>query len=147
MMTSEVLYDEVRKLWVTATPEEIVRQNLLKKMIEKLSYPRELLSVEKSLGDLCSYKQEVPFRRVDIACFAKGKEGVYPLLLIECKESSALRDSALAQVRGYNHFFKATFIAVSHPGGETFGYPSEKGFSFLPYLPKYTDLIQAFTRR
>ena len=146
-MAKEVLYDEVRKLWVVATPEEIVRQNLLKKMMEKLSYPRELLSVERALGDLCPGRQGVPFRRVDIACFAKGKEGLFPLLLIECKESASLAVSALAQVQGYNHFLGASFMAVSHPEGETFYYPSEKGFSFLPYLPKYTDLIQAFTHR
>ncbi len=146
-MTKEVLYDEVRKLWVKATPEEIVRQNLIKKMIEKLSYPRELLSVERALGDLCFHKKGVPFRRVDLVCFAKGEEGIFPLLIVECKESSSLADEALAQVQGYNHFLGASFIAVSHPEGETFGYPSEKGFSFLPYLPKYTDLIQAFTHR
>ena len=141
-----LIYDEVRKLWVAATPEERVRQNLLKKMIYGLSYPRELLSVEKSLSELCMNSHLVPSRRIDIVCFAKGKgmkSSLYPLLIIECKEKADLLDEALEQVKGYNHFLKAPFIAVAHPDGEVFGYPSDKGISFLTFLPTYLDLMSA----
>ena len=141
-----LIYDEVRQQWVSSTPEERVRQKLLKKMIYGLSYPRELLSIEKSLAELCVGSHLVPSRRVDIVCFAKGKgaqPSLYPILIIECKEKAELLEDALAQVKGYNHFLKAPFIAVAHPEGEVFGYPSEKGTAFLPHLPTYQDLISS----
>lgn len=145
-----LIYDEVRQMWVSATPEERVRQQLLKKMIYGLSYPRELLSIEKSLPELCINSHLAPSRRVDIVCFAKGQgaqSSLYPLLIIECKEKAELLDDALEQVKGYNHFLKALFIAVAYPEGEVFGYPADKGMAFLQYLPKYQDLISAANHR
>lgn len=141
----EVLYDEIRKLFVPATPEEIVRQKLIKKMLLQLSYPRELLSVERPLKDLCpkAIHKKIPTRRVDIASFANVESKMIPLLVVECKESRALELDALAQVQGYNHFIGAPFIAVAYPGGETFGYLTRQGFSYLSYLPTYQELLQA----
>lgn len=140
-----LVYDEIRKLWVFATPEEKVRQTLIKKMVYTLSYPRELLSVERSLADLCgvSAHKKIPNRRVDIISFAKSSSMLSPLLVIECKESSALMQEALNQVQGYNYFIKAPFIAVAYPEGESFGYLTQEGFAYLPYIPSYKDLISA----
>ncbi|MBS0626894.1 MAG: type I restriction enzyme HsdR N-terminal domain-containing protein [Verrucomicrobia bacterium] len=140
-----LLYDEIRKIWVSETKEEKVRQNLIKKMITKLSYPRELLSVERSLAELSNHslKRKIPTRRVDITSFAKNGSTLYPLLVIECKESKELTEGALAQVRGYNYFIKAPFIAVAYPEGELFGYPAKEGFAYLSYIPSYQELILA----
>ncbi len=140
-----LVYDEIRRLWVSATPEEIVRQTLIKKMITTLSYPRELLSIERSLVDLSGTlaHKKIPNRRVDITIFAKKSTALHPLLVIECKESEGLVEEALSQVQGYNYFIKAPFIAVVHPKGEVFGYLTKEGFSYLPYLPSYEDLIRA----
>ncbi|MES2198571.1 MAG: type I restriction enzyme HsdR N-terminal domain-containing protein [Chlamydiota bacterium] len=140
-----LVYDEIRKLWVSATPEEKVRQQLILKMIYKLSYPRELLSIERSLADLCGVAshRKIPSRRVDITVFAKSSSTLHPLLVIECKESKDLVEEALTQVRGYNYFIKAPFITVAHPEGEVFGYLTKEGLSYLPYLPSYEDLLRA----
>ncbi len=139
---SKEVYDEIRGLWVVSTPEEIVRQKLIQKMLKELSYPRELLSVEKSLSELCN--ETVPVRRVDITCFGKNLVGgVSPLLVIECKEQQSYVDQAIEQILGYNHFLKAPFIGVAYPEGELFGFMTKKGLSFLPYFPKYQDLIRA----
>ncbi len=137
------VYDEFRKVWVAATPEEIVRQKLLQKMVGPLCYPRGLISVERLLSDLCPMAVGIPYRRVDIVCFAKVREKLVPLLVIECKEKAADEKEALAQVQGYNHFLQAYFIAVAHPEGEVFGYKSASGFSFLSHLPSYPDLTKA----
>ncbi len=139
---SKEVFDEIRGIWVAATPEEIVRQKLLQKMTKELFYPKELLSIEKSLSELC--KIEAPLRRVDITCFAKDLQGdLYPLLVIECKEHKSYLQPAIEQILGYNHFLKAPFVAVSYPEGEQFGFKTEKGLSFLPYLPSYPDLVKA----
>lgn len=142
------VYDEIRGLWTTLTPEEKVRQRLLKKMIGELSYPRELLSVEKSLEELTVFPKtegSIPLRRVDITCFAKNIHSdytLYPLLLIECKKEEDSIQKAWEQVKGYNHFLRAYFLAISHNEGELFGYYSGNSFQSLPYLPSYSELIK-----
>ena len=140
------IYDPFRQMWVVATPEEIVRQKLLQKMMQELSYPKELISVERALSDLCIHKgnKKTPSRRVDIVCFArKGPSHFIPLVIIECKESHSLAKEALSQVKGYNAFLGAPFIAVSSPEGETLAYYLEGKEHFLPYLPPYPALLQA----
>ncbi len=105
------IYDDIRKIWVAATPEEVVRQSWLKKMVCELGYPKELLVVEKELGELPHlFNQALPQRRLDILCYAK-KEGLTPLLLLECKDGR-LSQQALDQVMGYNHFIQAPFVGL-----------------------------------
>lgn len=141
------IYDEVRNSWVVATPEEIVRQTLLKKMIYKLSYPRELIVVEKALSEIpCFFKASkfIPMRRIDVACFTKRatlETVLSPLLLIECKESQKGVEKALEQVKGYNRYLQACFIAVAYPEGEVFGFMKNEVFQTLDYLPSYSNLM------
>lgn len=141
------IYDEVRNLWVIATPEEIVRQNLLKKMIYELSYPRELISVEKALSEIPFFTSiPAPMRRIDVACFAPKihpSHALYPLLLIECKENKKEAEKAWQQVQGYNSFLKACFLAIAYPEGALFGFLQEGKMQVLSYLPTYLQLMQA----
>src|SRR3990167_10032420 len=85
-----LIFDEVRKCWVKATPEEQVRQQWLKRMLYQLEYPRELLAVEKGLKELPHLDSvSVPDRRIDIVCFGRGVSSSFPispLLLMECKD-------------------------------------------------------------
>ena len=125
MVSSNRMYDEFRKTWVAATPEEKVRQRLLQKMVGELQYPKELLVVEKELGQLPHLiaEQKLPDRRADILCFAKNIHlhyALYPLLLIECKEGK-IDIRAIDQVVGYNHFVKAFFFSGRKPGRCAFG--------------------------
>ena len=106
------VFDPIRKVWVEATPEEIVRQSLLLRMISELNYPRHLIAVEKelsSLPHLTEMKKEVPKRRLDIVCF--DKQSHLPLLLIECK-AIPLKETMLPQLLGYNAFVKAPYICL-----------------------------------
>ena len=49
-----LIFDEVRRLWVTLTPEEWVRQNFLQYLIQVKNYPSSFISVEKiiKVGEL-----------------------------------------------------------------------------------------------
>lgn len=147
---NKTLFDEVRSLHVAATPEEIVRQQLLKKMIHELGYPKELLAVEKELKEMVHLKGSshfIPQRRADIVCFAKGihpHHALYPLLLVECKKE-ALDKLALDQLLGYNHLVGAYFMALANDRGVQCGYidgPSKEA-RFSPFLPTYSQLIEA----
>lgn len=137
------VYDPIRKRRVALLPEEKVRQELLRKMTERLSYPIGLLAVERSLRELCGKPREcrIPSRRVDIAGFFPSGDSLLPLLLIECKESASDEEAAFLQAAGYNHFFGAPFLVVAHPKGETLYYPGKSGWQRLPYLPSYFDLL------
>ena len=139
-----LVYDEIRKAWFVATPEELVRQKLIQKMLYELSYPRELIGVEKLLSDLSL--KPAPKRRVDVVCFAKGMQGrraLAPLLLIECKEEQKAETKALEQVKGYNRYVQAPFLAVAHPEGEKVLFLSGKqSFQELGCLPSYFNLLQ-----
>lgn len=67
------IFDEIRQSYVRATPEELVRQQWIKRMIQQLGYPRELIVVEKGLGELpFTILSEGLDRRLDILCYGKG---------------------------------------------------------------------------
>lgn len=147
---SKQVYDPIRLKWIAATPEERVRQNLLHRMIHELSFPRELISVEKSLREMphLAYLPSIPTRRLDIVCFGKGLHpsyALYPLIVIECKENIVQKKEAMRQVMGYNHYLQACFFAIADPEGVLVGYHSSfsSEFAQIPFLPSYPELIAA----
>ena len=143
----QLIYDEIRRMWVKATPEEKVRQRWLQTMVHRLQYPKELLVVEKNLRELPSlFSCNVPDRRVDILLFGKGVDPSYalsPLLLIECKHAH-LTEAAMDQVIGYNHYVKAYFVAVVNQNLVRLGYfnAEKKKYEFCSVLPSYMELMQ-----
>ncbi|MFT4554516.1 MAG: hypothetical protein ACI9S8_003168 [Chlamydiales bacterium] len=142
------VFDVIRKEWVAATPEEIIRQKLIHHMIEELGYPQHFIAVEKALRELPHlqlYGTQVPDRRVDLICFAKditSKHPLYPLIVVECKAVNITK-KVLSQVEGYNHFLKACFVAVAN-GEEmrTGWYDATLGkYQYVDMLPKFNDLL------
>src|SRR5690349_17670706 len=108
---SGLIFDEIRKKWIKATPEEKVRQKWLHHFVHSLGFPKELIAVEKDLKDLPQLvAKEVPDRRVDILCYGRRVDSsFFPLLLVECKEKGGT--FAKEQVIGYNAFVQAPFVA------------------------------------
>ncbi|MBS0614930.1 MAG: type I restriction enzyme HsdR N-terminal domain-containing protein [Verrucomicrobia bacterium] len=94
------VFDPVRSKWVAATPEEIVRQQWIHKMIHELGYPREYIAVEKEVPQM--------LRRIDILVYSRAFQ---PLLLVECK-AEKLSSAAFDQVVGYNASFNAPYLAL-----------------------------------
>jgi hypothetical protein len=132
------IYDPFRGLWVVATPEELVRQNWLRIMMEQLQYPQELLVVEKELKMLphlqeCHYC--LPKRRIDILIFSRGQEPITPLLLIECK-SGFLSNEAMSQAQAYNTFVQARYVAIVNKNQVRLQREEEE----IDFLPLFHDL-------
>ncbi len=123
----------IRKKRVADTPEEKVRQNLLRKMVQEWGFPKGLLSVERGIGA----------RRTDIVCYTPEKS---PLLLIECK-AGPIEEMAMQQVLGYNETIKAPFLCLAN-GQEikTFWFEGAKRV-LVPFLPIYKELYDVFQRR
>lgn len=100
------IFDEIRKKWVVCTPEEWVRQNLIKFLIENLSFPKSLIAVEKSI--LIAGKN----LRFDLLVYDKEFK---PLVLIECKAPTVnLNQSVFNQIWSYNYKVDAPYFIVSN---------------------------------
>ncbi len=143
------LYCPIRKRWVTALPEERVRQELLQRMLQQLGYPESLIVVEKALGEMPHLKSSlghIPNRRADILCFG-NEAGLFPLLLIECKAVS-LNAKVINQVIGYNAHVKARYIAIANQVQVRTGWydPKLKGYAFVERLPTYEEITSKKSR-
>lgn len=134
------VFDPLRMSWVRATPEEVVRQTWIHRMVEELDYPKELLAVEKELKALPHLESEVslPLRRIDLLSFMKSADGIKPLLLVECKESE-LTQEAMDQAISYNHYVKAPFVAIVNASQIRF----RSNATEMSWLPSYHELIKA----
>lgn len=145
------VYDPVRRQFVAATPEEVIRQKWLKSMVEERGFPLPLLAVEKELRGLPHLQGEaktLPRRRIDIVAFAKGIHPLFPLfplLLIECKAVD-LNPRFARQVIGYNGVIGARFIALANQEEFLLGsFDEESGmFKFKEGLPTYQSLLNSY---
>lgn len=135
----DALYDPIRARNVAGTPEEAVRQRVIRLMLDELDYPKGLLAVEKEFGEVG--------RRADLVCYASCEsKGLRPLLIVECKAQRA-EEKALEQAFGYNACFGAPFIALADADSiHTFWFDGSK-ISSVPFLPLYRDLQRAFSSR
>ncbi|NGX56437.1 MAG: hypothetical protein K1060chlam5_00678 [Candidatus Anoxychlamydiales bacterium] len=145
-LRNDLVFDPIRNAFVKASPEEIVRQKLIKHMLA-LNYPKSFIAVEKDLKSLNYINfQELSKRRADILVFGKNIHpayNIYPLLLVECKAS--LTKSAIEQALGYNYHINAYFVAVADKNNIfTYFYDkSREELKKINYLPKYNELIKA----
>lgn len=94
-MSTETLYDPVRKKDVPATPEEHVRQATIRYLLDQVKVPEHLIAVEFPLN-LVDPKTE---DRVDILVqnFRAGADLSKPWLLVECKAPGEYSWPALQQ--------------------------------------------------
>jgi Type I restriction enzyme R protein N terminus (HSDR_N) len=145
----DTIFDPIRKKWVERTPEEVIRQLLLRQMVEKLGYPRSLIAIEKELAQLPHLKlissKQIPKRRADIIVFARGKEqgSLLPLMLVECK-ATPLTPKFAQQVIGYNAFVGAPFVTLANKRQVLTGrYDMAAGmYRFEQGLPPFDKLLQ-----
>jgi hypothetical protein len=126
----ETIFDEVRKQWVRLTPEEWVRQNFLRYLLEEKKYPASLIAVEKEikLNDLR--------KRCDIIVYDRKSQ---PWLMVECKSMEEKLDEKVAmQVVRYNMALPVSYVVITN-GQHTLAYEKKEGiFSPLNELPLYT---------
>lgn len=130
------IFDNIRKKYVKLTPEETVRQHVIRYFIEELGYRASLTSVEMGLT------LNTMDRRSDIVFFdVSGK----PRVVIECKAASVkLTPTVFEQVKRYNLTLKADFLIITN--GSTFvsayvDYGSGE-YRFLKFLPNYKQVTE-----
>ena len=126
---TDFIFDELRKRWVKLTPEEWVRQNFLRYLIQVKNYPPSLIAIEKEivLGELK--------KRFDILVYDLGHK---PWMMIECKAMSiALSEDVLAQVLRYSISVPAPYLVITN-GAYTTGWQKvERELRLLSELPDW----------
>lgn len=100
------IFDPVRKKYVALTPEEWVRQQLVRFLTEERRVPLSLMGVEVV----------VPFNRrnlrADVIVYDRCGQ---PLLLAECKAADVkLTSGAFMQLAGYNLTMHVPWLVVSN---------------------------------
>ncbi len=128
------IFDDIRKKWVVCTPEEWVRQNLIKFLIIDLNFPINYIAVEKGL--------KIAGREFRFDALVYDRE-FKPLVVVECKAPEiALDQDVFDQVLHYNYEINAPFFLITNGFGFIMGkISSEKGVEFLEKPPMFDDLI------
>ena len=125
------IFDELRKRFLLLTPEEWVRQHLVKFLIEEKGYPRTLIKLEGGL------KLNSLQKRSDILLFDTSGE---KLMLVECKAPSVkITQATFDQIARYNFVHRVKMLVVSN-GLQHFCCQIDyvKGdYSFLSEIPGY----------
>lgn len=128
------IFDAIRKKYFVLTPEEWVRQNVVRYLVEEKSFPANLIAIEMGL------KLNGLQKRADIIVYSKtGK----PILMVECKAPHIKIDQKVFdQIGRYNITFKLPYLIVTN-GMEHFCAQIDfniKNFSFLKEIPNYENL-------
>lgn len=130
----DTVFDPVRKKSVPATPEEAVRQAVLRYLIDTLKVPINLIGVEFSLAAL----EPGNFRRVDIVVWRPGPGQLSPWLLVETKEPRVRIDDEVAfQAAGYLKSIPCRFVMLSNGADTRYLERYEGGYRLAAGLPFY----------
>ncbi|MBD0725277.1 restriction endonuclease subunit R [Flavobacterium sp. L1I52] len=125
------IFDEIRKKFIILTPEEWVRQHVVRFLLEEKQYPKSLINVEKVL--LVNGLR----KRYDVVVF--NPDGSIHIL-VECKAPEVkITQSAFDQIARYNMTMKSSFLMVSNGLNHYFcqmDYENER-YHFQPELPDY----------
>jgi hypothetical protein len=99
----EYILDNIRKKYVVLSPEEWVRQELIKYFIEECNYPKACISVEKMI------KINEKKLRYDILIF----KDTIPWMLVECKSPEIdITAETFYQSTAYQNVVQAKYIVL-----------------------------------
>ena len=101
-----VIFDVLRRKYVTLTPEEWVRQHFTHYLVESKGYPQGLLANETQLkiGD--------KHLRCDTVLYNKA---MHPLMIIEYKAPNIqIQQKTFDQIVAYNLLLRADYLVVSN---------------------------------
>jgi hypothetical protein len=132
----EMILDIMRRRFVRLTPEEWVRQNFARYLIEAGGYPPGLLGIEMQFGHNKLKK------RTDI--LVHDRQGK-PVMIIECKNHEIVLDEKVFdQIATYNMKFRVPYLVVTN-GMRHFACRFSGDFrkwEYLLVIPLYSELTE-----
>tara|TARA_B100001113_G_scaffold152223_1_gene124718 strand:- start:201 stop:647 length:447 start_codon:yes stop_codon:yes gene_type:complete len=127
------IFDLIRKKYLILTPEEWVRQNLVRYFINDLNYPKGLIKTESSL------KYNNLKKRSDILIF---NNDMTHFLVVECKSYKLkLNKSHISQSAMYNKIYKSKYVMISNGLDHIvckYDWNNDS-FEFMKSIPKYRN--------
>ena len=124
------IFDEIRKKFIVLTPEEWVRQHVVRFLISEKKYPKSLINVEKQL------KVKDTLKRYDVVVYNTNGS---IFLIVECKAPSIqITQQTFDQIARYNLVANATHLMVTNGLNHYYcqmDYEQEK-YIFLKELPE-----------
>ena len=128
------IFDEFRKKFVILTPEEWVRQNLLKYLHIEKNVPKSLIAIEKGLTVNRLKK------RTDILVY--NSKGI-TRMIVECKAPEIkINQNTFEQIARYNMTLKVDYLLVSN-GLNHYCCKidfANQGFQFIDNIPEFNTL-------
>jgi len=133
---SEMIFDAIRRKYVRLTPEEWVRQNFVRYLIEEGKYPPGLIGIEV-LSAFNNLK-----KRVDVLVHDRAGK---PVMIIECKAPDVkIDDEVFDQAVCYNMGFRVPYLVVTN-GIDHYACRIDhelKKYDFLNVIPLYDDITK-----
>ena len=130
----EEIFDPLRKKYVALTPEEWVRQHMVRFLILQLGCPASLITVEAPL------KYHSRKKRTDIV--VHGRDGK-PALIVECKSPKvALDQQVLQQAAMYNMPLQVRYVILTNGMQHLVLYldQAEQKITYRDSFPVFSDL-------
>ena len=132
----QMVFDPIRKKWLVALPEELVRQLLVQYLIKERSYNAQRIAIERQL-----IVHEKIFR-CDALIFDQGMQ---PQMLIECKAPTVkLTQAVFQQVANYNYPLQVPYLLITN-GIAAYCCQLDhehSQYKFLPAIPAFPQLSQ-----
>ncbi|MBR2947911.1 MAG: type I restriction enzyme HsdR N-terminal domain-containing protein [Bacteroidales bacterium] len=127
---SERIFDPLRKKEVPATPEELVRQGVIRWLNEQVGIPLPMMVSE------CSFTYNRRLYRADILVRARD---LSPIMLVECKAPDVkINEKVIEQGIRYNRVLKLKYLMFTN--GKTSYFCERVGdgveYRFLNEIPE-----------
>jgi len=128
----KLIFDPCRAKWVFLSPEEWVRQNFVRYLVDELNYPQSLIVTEMSI------KLNTQNRRCDIVIH--DREGK-PKMIVECKSPDVkLSQATFDQANNYNWALGLSFIIITNGLSHFCLERKDNKFEFRKNFPEYDQL-------
>ncbi|MXN89762.1 restriction endonuclease subunit R [Flavobacterium sp. Sd200] len=129
------IFDEIRKKFIVLTPEEWVRQHVVRFLTEEKKFPKSHINVEKIV------KINGLTKRYDVVVF---KPDGTIFLVVECKAPEvAISQQTFDQIARYNMSLNALNLMVTNGLNHYFcqmDYEAER-YNFMPDVPQYLPTL------
>ncbi|PTN07846.1 type I restriction enzyme HsdR N-terminal domain-containing protein [Mangrovibacterium marinum] len=129
------IFDDIRKRFLVLTPEEWVRQNFIRYLVEEKNFPASLMAIETGL------KLNKNQFRADLLVYSKAGK---PLMIVEFKAPEVkITQKAFDQIARYNLTFMVPYLIVSN-GMNHYCCQVDfeaRNYRFFKDIPAYSDLL------
>ncbi|MDP4184453.1 MAG: type I restriction enzyme HsdR N-terminal domain-containing protein [Bacteroidota bacterium] len=129
------IFDSIRKKFITLTPEEWVRQHIVRYLTDDRKFPASLIAIE------CGLTINGLKMRSDIVAYNKKGR---PVLIVECKAPEVkISQQVFDQIARYNLQLQVDYLVVSNGLNHyccKMNY-KEQTYDFIPEFPDYSSIL------